>query len=248
MGEDEVAIMRRFLKIMTPGFRERLKLPSAFCEKLKQEKSEKAILESRIGMWEMKVCRNCGDDQIYFEDGWPRFVAENGLSVGDCLVFQHTQELHFNVVVYDPSACEKRFLVEPDENEHEVVTKEAAVNPGGKADVEPHHSQRPYFTVEMTAFLASKNARVNIPIEFVKSNNLVGKREVILRDGGRRWAVRVVQVGEKVSRYRVWMGSGWHDFYESNELKVGDVCLFQLDPSSPTSTTALFDVRIFPAN
>ncbi|KAH6801096.1 hypothetical protein C2S52_001560 [Perilla frutescens var. hirtella] len=208
MGEDdEVAIMGRFFKIMTPGFRGKLKLPPAFCEKLKQEKSKRAILESHIGMWEMKVCRNCGNDEIYFEDGWPRFVAENGLSVGDLLVFEHTQDLHFNVIVFGPSACEKQFLVEP-ENEDEVVTEEAAVNPG-KAHVVPLRSSRPYFTVEMKPYFASRRAQVTIPIAFVRSNNLWEKRDVTLR--------------------------------------LGNVCRFELmnPTSSPTSTTALFDVKIF---
>ncbi|KAH6781667.1 hypothetical protein C2S51_006960 [Perilla frutescens var. frutescens] len=258
MGEeDEVAIRERFFKIMVPGFREKLKLPLAFCEKIKEEKSETAIIESGKGMWEVRVSRNCGDDQIFFKDGWPRFVDEHDLNVGYFLVFEHIRDLHFNVVVFNPSACERRYMVEP-QNERQIITEDRGNAKSKRKGKRKAHrksvdTQTTTFTVEMTRHLATrKGSRVlHIPMGFVRSNNLREKKSVILRDGGRRspsWEVKL-WVEEK-GRLRVFMSYGWHHFYQSNHLNVGDLCVFQLDPtSSPlTSPTIFIDFKIVRAN
>ncbi|KAL0420530.1 UNVERIFIED_CONTAM: B3 domain-containing protein REM5, partial [Sesamum latifolium] len=59
----------------------------------------------------MNVCRD-PEGLICFKNGWPQFVHDHGLRVGDFVVFEHTGDLHFNAVVFDVSACEKEFLVE----------------------------------------------------------------------------------------------------------------------------------------
>lgn len=86
-------------------------LPPSFCRKLKQEKSEWAMLKSRKGTSKIKVCRN-GEGVISFEFGWPQFVDHHNLSIGDFVVFEHVGGLKFNVFVFDHSACEKEFLIE----------------------------------------------------------------------------------------------------------------------------------------
>lgn len=68
------------------------------------------------------------------------------------------------------------------------------------------------------------------------------KRRLVLRDGGgRKWEVSLI-AQQSIGRLR--MGGGWHGFCGGNEVKVGDVCVFKLHPSSLTSTTILLDVTI----
>lgn len=45
-----------------------------------------------------------------FTDGWKEFAAQNDLSVGDILVFKHEGSLIFHVLVFDSTACERKYL------------------------------------------------------------------------------------------------------------------------------------------
>ncbi|KAI3463812.1 hypothetical protein Pfo_020475 [Paulownia fortunei] len=250
--EGKIAMARHFFKVMMPGFQEKLNLPPALSETLKEEKSELAILKSRKGMWKINVCRN-SEGLICFKDGWPQFAHHHGLSIGDFVLFEHTGDLHFNAFVFDRTACEKEFLIEL-KKEHEEAPE--AVNPNyhprntkrepDKESVKSYHSENPHFILTMKPHHAHKDAKVTIPAEFLRLNKLGQKSSLILRDPRRRaWPVRLLV--QKTGHFRLRMDRGWHDFYVSNELKDGDVCLFDLNPHSLQSTTVLMDVQIFPA-
>lgn len=124
------------------------KLPPAFCEEIKQEKSKTAILESRKGRWRMDVCRK--DDEIHLQDGWPQFADCHALSDRDLLVLEHTRHFHFHVTVFDSSACEKMFVGEPCE---EAKSKA----PSGSCS-KTKQSLHPSFTMKITAFSAGRGA------------------------------------------------------------------------------------------
>lgn len=61
-----------------------------------------------------------------FENGWAKFAEDNGLEVGDLLVFRHEGEIEFEIIVFDPTACEKDY---PFEDEKQVHTREAVEFP-----------------------------------------------------------------------------------------------------------------------
>ncbi|KAL7153082.1 hypothetical protein ABFS83_04G141500 [Erythranthe nasuta] len=223
--EGEIAKSRHFFNVMVPaGFHNHLNLPSSFCNKLKEEKSKRAILKSRIGKWKIDVCRN-SEGLICFENGWPQFVNDHCLSIGDFVVFEHTGDFHFNVSVFDHTACEKEFPVEP------------------KNERQENNTPNPHFVLTMKPSFAQKKPGVHIPVEFVRSVNLSQKSRLTLMDPqGREWPVKLRL--QTKGRLRARMYSGWHDFYVSNELKNGDVCVFELNSTSPRCTTALFNVQI----
>ncbi|KAL6995591.1 hypothetical protein U1Q18_005726, partial [Sarracenia purpurea var. burkii] len=95
----------------------------------------------------------------------------------------------------------------------------------------------------------------NIPADFVRTTKELGEncRSLKLRDPkGNLWPVELrskkVRSGEYTRRV---MGKGWHEFSESNKLKKGDECIFELAPtrrtsSSSNSSVLLMNVRIFP--
>lgn len=45
---------------------------------------------------------------LYFKNGWPRFVKENGLEVADFLFFEYDGKSRFQVIIFGKSACEKK--------------------------------------------------------------------------------------------------------------------------------------------
>lgn len=62
------------------------------------------------------MSKNYENNLLCFDEGrWSEFVESHALHVGDFLVFEHTKDLRFNVLVFDPTACEKNFHVEPNE-------------------------------------------------------------------------------------------------------------------------------------
>ncbi|EYU23606.1 hypothetical protein MIMGU_mgv11b015827mg [Erythranthe guttata] len=216
---------------MVPGFQTHLNLPSAVCKKLKEKKSKRAILKSSIGKWKIDVCRN-NEGLICFENGWPQFVNDHCLSIGDFVVFEHTGDFNFNVSVFDHTACEKELSIES--------KKERRENNKGELD---HNSQTPHFVLTMKPSFARRQPRVNIPRVFVRSNSLGDKSSATLRDPHKRaWPVKLVL--EANGRSRVLMCRGWHDFYVSNELKDGDICRFELNLGSLQTKNAVMDVQI----
>ena len=51
------------------------------------------------------------DNKLHWKDKWEKFCEDHGLQVGDYLVFRHHQNLVFDVFIFDPTACERPFLV-----------------------------------------------------------------------------------------------------------------------------------------
>ncbi|KAL0384854.1 UNVERIFIED_CONTAM: putative B3 domain-containing protein [Sesamum radiatum] len=250
---EKLGASRHFFKVMLPGFQQKLKLPPGFCKKLKEEKSlTEAIVRSGRGTWKMKVCRNVegGSGMMSLEDGWGAFVCAHGLSVGDFVVFEHTGHLHFNALVFDPSACEKEFLVDQFKKEQDHQDPPHQRNTKGKSGKKKavhvsYHSKNPHFILTMTPYHAHKQGRVTIPIKFMRSNNLGKMSSVSLRnpDQKKAWSVRVLV--EESPRVRARMDRGWHDFYVANKLKEGDVCVFELNPRlSRRPTSIAMDVKI----
>ncbi|KAL6507218.1 hypothetical protein OROHE_022117 [Orobanche hederae] len=125
------------------------------------------------------MCRDSSKCLISFKDGWSQFVCHHGLSIGDFVVFEHTGDFHFNAFVFDRTACEKESLVQS-KKEHDVATEaiKVVVHTETKRDqpdresANSYDSWNPHFVLTMKPHHASKNAMVNIPAKFLRSNEL----------------------------------------------------------------------------
>lgn len=42
-------------------------------------------------------------------DGWTEFVKDHDLHEGDILVFRHEGDMVFDVIIFEPSACEREY-------------------------------------------------------------------------------------------------------------------------------------------
>ncbi|XP_057791834.1 putative B3 domain-containing protein Os04g0347400 isoform X2 [Salvia miltiorrhiza] len=245
MAKDEVAATSKI--VLSAGFKKKMMLPSVYYKKIKQEKSEWAILKTPKGKWRVKVCRD-DDGDIFFKNGWSEFADENAFNNHDSLVLEHTCNLmcfNVNVNVADVAAVST-----PPQNRGSSQAKSCKGKEKKKDVVSPHthtHSQWPqFFRKRMTDYCGTKGA-MHIPLELARSNNLTSKESVSLMDpGGKEWAFKLqIQNDLLTGKLRRLLISGWHKFYVANHLKSGDVCEFTLNPaSSSTSTTAFFHVHI----
>lgn len=84
------------------------------------KKLEKGILRRGCGKWDVKI------NNQSFENGWAKFAEDNGLEVGDLSVFRHEGEMEFEIIVFDPTACERDY---PFEDEKRVHTREVVEFP-----------------------------------------------------------------------------------------------------------------------
>lgn len=88
----------------------------------------------------------------------------------------------------------------------------------------------------------------HIPAEFWRSNCLNKKTSVNLRyPSGKKWLVEL-KFYESAGNNRAMIARGWRQFYESNKLRIGDVCTFELNHNAEGSTVASMNVHIFPAS
>ncbi|KAJ3697555.1 hypothetical protein LUZ61_001260 [Rhynchospora tenuis] len=63
-----------------------------------------------------------------------------------------------------------------------------------------------------------------IPKRFCVENGLVSKQAIFLMNSkGNKWRVKIL-----IRQYHADLTTGWRDFSKENELKKGDICIFQL--------------------
>ena len=109
--------------------------------------------------------------------------------------------------------------------ESETYSSETEVKLGlEKADRYVSKSKYPSFSVVMTPTYITKHI-VNIPVSVItKHLGCTKKAQIDLRMSGRVWSVRMHVHG----KYSCKIGKGWHEFVMDNDLKLGDVCAFEL--------------------
>lgn len=82
----------------------------------------------------------------------------------------------------------------------------------------------------------------NIPMRFARSNGLLDKHLVVLIDpSGAKWPVklRLRDCPNLLNMYH-----GWREFHTHNNLKVGDICMFQLLPDEQEADSFSMAVHI----
>ena len=99
-------------------------IPISFFKHLKGEECEKAVLRSLSGkLWHVKI------NGRRFEDGWKEFAKYHALHVGDFLVFRHEGNMVFDVMVFDPSTCEREYTSFDVKQEMETSQEEEEEEP-----------------------------------------------------------------------------------------------------------------------
>ncbi|KAI3851948.1 hypothetical protein MKW98_019947 [Papaver atlanticum] len=173
--------------------------------------------------------------------GWPKFVADNHLMEGDACVFElvDRKNIKMNVHVFRQ---QKTFSKVTPKIRHytakfqasleaaEEVTSEKIMHYTAKFQAtleaaEEFTSENPFFKIVMQAsYIEGQWARV--PADFVTSYFTdITKMVITFRVlDGRTWEVGYVF---KAPTGR-WLSHGWRKFVVDNDLKEGDVCVFEL--------------------
>ncbi|KDP33467.1 hypothetical protein JCGZ_07038 [Jatropha curcas] len=230
-----------FFQPLLPGFEYQFSIPVAFFKFLKGQACDKAVLRSRAGqkLWHVNI--NGGR----FEDGWKEFVQNHDLHVGDILVFELEGNMVFDVLVFDPSFCEKEYpsfatsqihvkeeKVEIEEEEEHIAKRSTPEESKQKKktrtsfEAAPAVVKHPYFEVKLTSY-SSKESRLCLPMGFARLHGLNGRncKMILLDQENRSW---LVDLGFKKSDDRVFIGRGWYACCVANYLKAGDSLIFEL--------------------
>ncbi|RAL46004.1 hypothetical protein DM860_006158 [Cuscuta australis] len=251
----------KFFKVLAaPSFRTQLSLPPIISEKLNMVVKEGRIgvkLISRRGMWEVDIHKSKNGSGFSFTcNGWEGFVDEHDLQLGDFLVFEHMGNLIFKVTLFDPTCCEKGFprkLKVCNGMKHEKLDDQKRDNnknrrlrqSSGRRDPTKKHqfssTMKRYNILDNTPYLY-------LPSAFCKANGLVPqKAKVTLKGPSGEEHQGSLMVYDRQQdgciHTRAWSG-----FVASNNLKVGDTCIFKLrDTAGSGSDVIEFDVDVQPA-
>lgn len=79
----------------------------------------KCAIRSPIGKFCMVHVEVRGNG-MFFRNGWPDFVKDNYLEIGDFLVFEYDGKSTFNVKIYGRNACEKDIRVVKKNNDNPI--------------------------------------------------------------------------------------------------------------------------------
>ncbi|XP_060179530.1 B3 domain-containing protein REM17-like isoform X2 [Lycium barbarum] len=168
-------------------------------------KSEMILVDEKQISWSMWLGRT--ESHFGIKRGWRQFSKANGVQVGDTYKFELTNNGTIPIVHF-------RYLRLKTLN---VTTPKSQVAASTSADANPHFIStiRPYSMTKTHLYL---------PMDFVKSNGLMNRSEMILVDEKQRsWSV---QLGRKERHFGI--KRGWRKFSKANGLQVGDTYKFEL--------------------
>ncbi|KAL5074221.1 hypothetical protein RYX36_013205 [Vicia faba] len=239
---------------------QKLMMPTKFVEKYGENLPEDIYLETPNGeKWNLNLVKSEG--KIWFDKGWNEFVEYHSLSHGHLLVFKYEQISHFKVHIFDKTTLEINYpfkkvdaqSVPNDEDLENIESRKTgkelviAEKPTALERAISFKACNPSFHIIMRPSYIDSASKLYIPKEFgrkylidLDANN--GDIHLRLLDG-RVWPAKYLtrKVFINKERFEV-ISKGWRTFTKDNNLKVGDVCTFEL---FPTSTPLTFLVHIF---
>ncbi|KAG5234219.1 B3 domain-containing protein [Salix suchowensis] len=83
-----------------------LYFPPKFAPTVSSLNGQETFLEDSSGQrWKVKV--SVLNDSFVLQEGWSEFASDHGLELGDFIIFNYIMGSHFEVHIYDKSACER---------------------------------------------------------------------------------------------------------------------------------------------
>ncbi|CAI8583592.1 unnamed protein product [Vicia faba] len=258
-----------FFKIIVTEIlhQEKLMIPIKFVKKYGESLPKAICLKTPNGEdWELSLVRS--DGKIWFEKGWKEFADYHSLSHGHLLLFKYGKTCYFEVRIFDNSGLEikypfKRVEVNNEEDcgasqkrkaysSFEIGSTSCVKKHKGKHVNAAHEraesfiTRNPSFVVVMYASYVEHHFALNIPSEFGRRHFDLDKKKgdiyFQVLDNDRVWSAKYSikkRLGTTQTKFE--LSRKWRDFVEDNNLKVGDVCKFELIHS----TNMTFQVHIF---
>ncbi|XP_060182505.1 B3 domain-containing protein REM10-like [Lycium barbarum] len=187
--------------------------------------------ERQIRSWNLRL--NSCKTQVYIGDGWRKFSSDNCLKEGDHITFEvvtsgETPIWKFHVVTDAETPMRKFQEIDLRLKTSGTTTPKSQVAASTSADVNPHFIStiKPY---------TIRSSVLYLPMNFVKSNGLMDKCEMILVDGKKRsWSVWLGRMDPHFGIKR-----GWRQFIKANGIQVGDPYKFELTNNGTIPTVHL---------
>ncbi|KAF3321750.1 B3 domain-containing protein [Carex littledalei] len=103
---------QHFFKVLIGDFTRRLRIPSKFVKHIdigKEAGNKTAMLEGPTGRtWYVSIEKTT--DGMFFTDGWSKFVQDHSLKEYEFMVFRYNGSMHFSLLLFDKTACEREFF------------------------------------------------------------------------------------------------------------------------------------------
>ncbi|XP_062023517.1 B3 domain-containing protein Os01g0723500-like [Rosa rugosa] len=235
-----------FFKIIKTGFNtDDLRIPPKFRRHMLNELSETATLElkgSSKGSWTVQVSQIESD--IYFKNGWQKFIKDNSLGDFEFLVFRYERPMHFTIEIFDKTACKRNNLVEKSTRADNTKRPRGRPRKCNRSAAGENIQSCQSFELkeikeeeeEEAATLPSSGFRsftsimgkhcynVAVPVDFSREHLPQGYYNIVLKNlKGQKWKVKVVCSGKTVK-----LSAGWVEFRRANQINCGDICTFDL--------------------
>ncbi|XP_061365007.1 putative B3 domain-containing protein Os03g0621600 [Gastrolobium bilobum] len=239
-GEEDIRMVDREMKM----------LPIKFVRKYGESLPNSILLKlSSSAEWTVNLEKH--DGRVWLQNGWKEFVEYHNLAYGHLLVFRYEGTSHFHVFIFDPSTMEIDYpLLDPKRacnGEHKPSKKRRTNENSNKydsysnlQDISFHSTSQRRERHGLLKNLSEMSSNTSFAVE-IKPRHLrkyialpkgslkgyvkPGGQNVTLLVGNRSWKVNLIYYPKKPM---TCFSARWLIFSRENDLKVGDVCLFEL--------------------
>ncbi|KAJ7982706.1 B3 domain-containing protein [Quillaja saponaria] len=229
----------------------KLRIPRKFVRDFGHELSAVATIKAPDGrIWKMSIENS--EEDTWFRDGWHEFVNYYSIGVKYMVLFMYVGNSEFHVNMTDHQTCTQiHFHPYNNQSIHEEENDEEKIEEIIISDDEDNHDTsnrsklnenvmskpaNPSFEVE---FRRTYVHSVYVHAAFASKYLKTCKGKIKLQIDGKQWPASLY-----VSCSGKRIGSGWNDFARHNNLKIGDVCVFELI----NGEEVVLEVKINPEN
>ncbi|TVU03596.1 hypothetical protein EJB05_50914, partial [Eragrostis curvula] len=177
---------------------------------------------------------------VFFAGGWPQFLSFHNITGPNTLLLRYEGNMVYTVKVFEPNGC----LRGPNHKDIRMQQKSEQLQetpPSGQGEKRPNSSLTyldhvktecvyeigPPAWVKKEVNTSTIGYRLALPAVFCNAIGLQASCLITLKIslcGARSWLVAITP--HRRSSHRVTVG--WKRFCRDNELKVGDVCTFNI--------------------
>ncbi|KAL5554602.1 hypothetical protein UlMin_042003 [Ulmus minor] len=169
----------------------------------------------------------CGKYRRSFYNGWRAFALENNLKVGDVCIFELTNDTELSIDVSIVRVVDNPYCQLFEAQHRSLRTREKV----GVLERAPFESEKPIFKIVMQpSYIINVLPLPVYTNRYFKNKN--GSAITLRVPPSRCWSCKYKGSPLKCGRYRAKFNDGWKEFAKENNLKVGDVCIFELTDES----------------
>ncbi|KAL2952108.1 hypothetical protein AAZX31_19G093300 [Glycine max] len=221
-------------------------IPNKYVDKYGEGLPNSLFLKTPNGTeWNFNLKKR--DGKIWFQKGWKEFAEYHSLAHGHLLVFRRHRTSHFQVHIFDLSALEIHYPSKG--REGKMSPNHQGNNPRNEENLEYHKPEKSKVVVanQIIALDLKSSLKPCNPFflvvmhpSYIHSNGSpqISRKErfglfLLTKFCRRHFGLlnKKRHINLQVLNWRIWPGkltSGWKAFVKDNNLKVGNVCTFEL--------------------